>query len=1645
MSILATVLVGIFDVQSRVMDHTCWIRSEQAQALTFEVPLVICLIFCILSLAYAGLRLRSGTRASRAVRNKLCRRHSTYTVAFAVLWTFPMLHYLVDDDSKQVWLTVADAITASGQAAVFAAIRLSEPGAWVLLLRQLGIFHCVPSCCVPRYTSGHRQAATRRSRNSHTTAVEKLLQESRLRYPSGRRPSDGDSVASGMTEGGVSLASEVSADSWAAYMAESPHGGSGLGEATPIVASHKLGPTNAVYGAMDKASAPPSQAPSVVAQAGPHAGGSGVGGSGGVAMIRGYTSGGLSHTAGASVFSTGEEGGAPPPDTPSADSIRRFFFGGGGSSAGTPTASADPASSMSAPQPAASRTQEGRPLPSAGVAGRQGRAPHSGGGTVATPQARGGQLHHDLGHIQASLLGSSGTTTVREDAINQVGSGWDVTAGLRAELGMCMLSGLCQALLHNEAVYRSQLRAQAAQRVVKEAQGGGGTEARPAPPPAIGPHTSAQEATARPLRAVRSTGSLPAEAAAATTGGLRGSGQGHGGSGGHHRLPLMPMGSSLAPHVGMIRAHDGRVRRGAAPLGKGGSVPGARKHAQRALMGRFPGSGADMNDVMDSVLMFTAHMPVRPPEDEVRVIGAAFMGDAGQQGETAAPTPSPRASIANRDELVGVEEFAGLPKRPVATLLQARSTVRRHVAMLSRFRVKGATQAQAQAEMDRIAYTVAQRLHAGVDIFSGLAPGAGGGGLLRGFSAPEVRSGAVGDCLGGEGGVWGNMYHGAVGDPEDGVMELKMDSQHGRVDMTAAEDARLDESGGRGLFGDILAALGASRSVSARAASGDPSAVGLGERSGVFEWRGAQEGEVIAWDEEEQRVVRGIVGRREEVQRTIAAHTRRGGGLAPQARPRADVESGPGRRSKASVAGTDTPPDPLRDDTFGTAEEEGAAQGGDGEASHSLLGQRLRQHAQLKRQSQTVLHSRRSRSGSEAPGRAAALAGALASTETPPVSPGSRGVQPRPYGPVRPQVAASAAAASALHRLQEGEDGDPTAPSSLAPPRSISRFPHMRGTLSPSSLVKGPSEGLQPTASAIELAKLSDCSTSDSEEDASVGEEEWMPCTPMGDLLAGMRPHLAPERQDAEPLLSQLYFSGALGTQVGTPRPAKPGQSPAQRGSSALETFEVVSLADEAFATLRRAAGLSTAHIVSMLDPHALRLGLLKAHFSDAGSSSFFCRSLDQSLVVKTLTKTEVEVLMHLLPAYIAHLRGNPGSLLCRFYGCFGLKLQGAGRVWFALMGNVFPATEVGTHAQTFDLKGSTVGRSARMTKSLESRDARGRVVRHGVLMQDTDFRRLYPRGLPALCDTTSKSVLRQLQRDARLLAAHGMMDYSLLVNVIPLASPRSTSSLARRRVAYNDPRALRRAPDVELPLPLMKREHLSFAQGSRIVRGVARAARNPLWEAADVALAAAERRRRVPRAQKEGDDEAAATSADHPAGHNSAGRAPWDWTDTFSVTAWSPMSMLQATVPGEEGEPVAGAAAPQAPSQPRPQQSGIAPELQASLLGADSLADSKAGPGGRVEASVRGDAAGDGGGGGLAELTRRQHVLLQVGVIDFLQTYDTRKALEHGLKVLRHADVDVDVSAVNPDLYVVRFLKFVRHLLRPQLDPCPGPGMLDV
>ena len=94
---------------------------------------------------------------------------------------------------------------------------------------------------------------------------------------------------------------------------------------------------------------------------------------------------------------------------------------------------------------------------------------------------------------------------------------------------------------------------------------------------------------------------------------------------------------------------------------------------------------------------------------------------------------------------------------------------------------------------------------------------------------------------------------------------------------------------------------------------------------------------------------------------------------------------------------------------------------------------------------------------------------------------------------------------------------------------------------------------------------------------------------------------------------------------------------------------------------------------------------------SPGKSGSIFFLSQDDRFVIKTLKKSELKVLLNMLPKYYYHVGHHENTLITKFFGVHRIKLRGGKKVRFVVMGNMF-CTELHIHRR-YDLKGSSHGR----------------------------------------------------------------------------------------------------------------------------------------------------------------------------------------------------------------------------------------------------------------------------------------------------------------------------------------------------------------
>jgi 1-phosphatidylinositol-4-phosphate 5-kinase len=127
--------------------------------------------------------------------------------------------------------------------------------------------------------------------------------------------------------------------------------------------------------------------------------------------------------------------------------------------------------------------------------------------------------------------------------------------------------------------------------------------------------------------------------------------------------------------------------------------------------------------------------------------------------------------------------------------------------------------------------------------------------------------------------------------------------------------------------------------------------------------------------------------------------------------------------------------------------------------------------------------------------------------------------------------------------------------------------------------------------------------------------------------------------------------------------------------------------------------------------------------------------------------------LRKILKDYYQHVVDNPNTLLSQFYGLHRVKMPYGKKIHFVVMNNLFPPHR-DIH-QTFDLKGSTVGRDYK-EEDLE-RNPRA-------TMKDLNW--LRRKKHIELGIHKKQLFLDQLYKDVKLLQRLQIMDYSLLIGI---------------------------------------------------------------------------------------------------------------------------------------------------------------------------------------------------------------------------------------------------------------------------------------
>ncbi|KAL8168178.1 hypothetical protein V2J09_009677 [Rumex salicifolius] len=151
---------------------------------------------------------------------------------------------------------------------------------------------------------------------------------------------------------------------------------------------------------------------------------------------------------------------------------------------------------------------------------------------------------------------------------------------------------------------------------------------------------------------------------------------------------------------------------------------------------------------------------------------------------------------------------------------------------------------------------------------------------------------------------------------------------------------------------------------------------------------------------------------------------------------------------------------------------------------------------------------------------------------------------------------------------------------------------------------------------------------------------------------------------------------------------------------------------------------------------------------SPGKSGSVFFLSQDDRFMIKTLRKSELKVLLRMLPDYYSHVSKYENTLITKFFGLHRVEPSSGAKFRFVVMGNMF-CTELRIHRR-FDLKGSSLGRSADKVE-----------IDENTILKDLDLNYSF-----YLEPSWREALLEQIEIDSRFLELQHIMDYSLLLGV---------------------------------------------------------------------------------------------------------------------------------------------------------------------------------------------------------------------------------------------------------------------------------------
>jgi len=159
-------------------------------------------------------------------------------------------------------------------------------------------------------------------------------------------------------------------------------------------------------------------------------------------------------------------------------------------------------------------------------------------------------------------------------------------------------------------------------------------------------------------------------------------------------------------------------------------------------------------------------------------------------------------------------------------------------------------------------------------------------------------------------------------------------------------------------------------------------------------------------------------------------------------------------------------------------------------------------------------------------------------------------------------------------------------------------------------------------------------------------------------------------------------------------------------------------------------------------------------------SGEFFFFSSDENLVIKTISKGELNTLLEVLPDFVRHFKENPNSMIAKIFGVFTFeRFEPYEQYHLLLMKNVcgYQSKYV---ERKYDLKGSTYTRFT----IPENENPSIYELKHRDL-KDVDFNRFEKK--IHVSPNLREKMIKALRADAQFMRQKGLIDYSLVVYLV--------------------------------------------------------------------------------------------------------------------------------------------------------------------------------------------------------------------------------------------------------------------------------------